>query len=150
MLVGSDVAPDVLIDFPSHDPAVVVARISIAAVNCFKLPLLVLPLRRTLRSLVYEEESPESWQRLPATFVLVALLVTAALLLQDLGKSLELLGCTAGTCVCLVFPARFYLVFLRSPGVVRKDRVAALLMLALGAVIGTLSFGFTFVFWKST
>ena len=96
---------NVLLCFSS--PLIRAGTVAVALTNFLKYPLLVLPFRDTVNTLFTKDLVP--FPNLVAEMACFSVFAYGAIYyLGDVGKTCNLIGCTAGTAIMLVLPGLFY------------------------------------------
>merc|ERR1711907_590867 len=112
---GSLVSSDLLESYP-NSPEVVAARLAVAVVVATSYPLMVVPFRDSLHSILMHQTRSSSmkafasWSHfrvvVTSTFILASALT--CLVVEDLGVVLSVVGSTAGTLVAYAIPSYAY------------------------------------------
>ena len=144
---GSKVASDILSSYPPASPLVGVARVMIALVVTCCYPLQAHPSRLSLGSIIKKVLGPA---RAPSdaalhwgiTAAFVGASTAIALVVDDLGVVLKVVGATGSTIVSYILPGSCYFLLYREPHTLRW---AALALLVAGAVTMPLSLTLIFL-----
>jgi amino acid permease len=107
--IGEDTLkyPNILLAFhQQHNPLLAVGSISVALTNMFKLPLIVLPLRTVLNSLLGFK--PNCGIRIAETVFIAGVVYAITVTARNLALVFQILGITAGVWVCFILPGAFY------------------------------------------
>ena len=137
---GPQVESDILATYPSS-AMVAVARVAISVVVTFSYPLQSHPSRTCILSLlaaVLGTRGPrwETAAHLGVTTGFLGLSTAIALVVDDLGMVLSLVGATGSTIVSYILPGATYFLLCRDAG---AKRYLGLLQLAIGLVLVPLS-----------
>ena len=135
---GNKVAHDILANYPANNAIVAVARFAISFVVMCCYPLQAHPTRACITTIVKKtcgNGLDDDFLHYAITTVFVATTATIALLVEDLGIVLSIVGATGSTIVSYILPGLcYYLLFPK-----RATRGVGLLLLVAGLTFMTVS-----------
>eukprot|EP00397_Hematodinium_sp_SG-2012_P010188 GEMP01010296.1.p1 GENE.GEMP01010296.1~~GEMP01010296.1.p1 ORF type:complete len:520 (+),score=67.36 GEMP01010296.1:208-1767(+) len=115
-IFGAHVGDNVLDDF--HSVPTTIASGALGLTNLTKLPLLFIPLRKSIQENLGTEE-----YRYSLSAVLILLVYITSIMLGSLTKALSITGITAGCAICFVFPGAMYYAYLKKFTLVRTPNL---------------------------